>query len=293
MRAETSSHIVWWALAGRPVVRSGFGRWRPDGSSAVIGARSIRWAATRPMARGRLTTRPTPSEWVSVALRSGPYQRRRRRRVRIVGRPLHQLGMDPGGVTAPQRQQPPHLRGDREMRRLHPGETMVLPGSGQPSPHRSWSCRKTTPTSSPSSPRALRPKPPAGRLTPADFSAGAAPSSAFSTHPSSAARWAACSPRTQGWCCRVCLPPDSRRRAKVRCAGLVSVAIRQAGPSIPPSMRNARTSPAARTTSARNWLLQMPPYGRHAESEEAAYSLGVCGSSPNAPPDNPDDLATR
>jgi hypothetical protein len=69
-----------------------------------------------------------------------PVQRRQRRhrgRFWIFGRPLFQLGVDPGGVTAPERQQSPDFRGDREMGRLHPGEAMILPGSGQPPPHRS------------------------------------------------------------------------------------------------------------------------------------------------------------
>lgn len=45
-------------------------------------------------------------------------------RVRIVGRPLHQLGVESRGVPAPQR---------REMRRLHPDEAVIR---GQPPPHR-------------------------------------------------------------------------------------------------------------------------------------------------------------
>lgn len=68
-------------------------------------------------------------------------ERRHRGCVRIVGRPLHQLGVDSGGVPAPQRQQPSDLRGDREMRRLHPGEAMILPGSG-PEPSRQTEYRR-------------------------------------------------------------------------------------------------------------------------------------------------------
>lgn len=63
-------------------------------------------------------------------------ERGHRGSVRIVGRPLYQLGVDSGGVTAPQCPQPPDFRGDREMGRLHPCEAVILPGSGQPAPHR-------------------------------------------------------------------------------------------------------------------------------------------------------------
>ena len=57
-------------------------------------------------------------------------------RRRVATGHVGQLGVDPGGVPAPQRQQPPDFRGDREMGRLHPGEAMILPGSGQPPPYR-------------------------------------------------------------------------------------------------------------------------------------------------------------
>jgi hypothetical protein len=60
-------------------------------------------------------------------------------------------------------------------------------------------------------PRVSKPRLLADLPTRADSSAGADPSSASSTPPSSVERWAACSPLTPGRCFRACLPRDRSR----------------------------------------------------------------------------------
>lgn len=125
-------------------------RW-PSGTSARGTAWSRCWAGVCLMVCGwALPEHVVSAEGRFPALEAGslaagqvpadrPVQRGKRRRsghVRIVGCSLYELGVDSGGVSAPQRQQPPDFRGDREMGRLRPGEAIVLTSSGQPPSHR-------------------------------------------------------------------------------------------------------------------------------------------------------------